>query len=157
MSHAVRKTGSASPRRSSAGIRRLHTNSSRPRLPGSRSSGPPDRYERRRTRLLQDALNTDFGASERAAAADYIRNGFMTEHESRQPDLHNSQQRQSRMRNMVTIFGEDWRTRDWEQPQQDLHLNWWIVQPRQLGSPPTLVRATLPPLLASYQLFMTRR
>jgi hypothetical protein len=70
----------------------------------------------------------------------------MTDIESRQPDRHNSQQRQSRVRNMITIFGEDWRTRDWEQPQQDLHLNWWIVQPRQFGSPPTLVRAPLPSL-----------
>lgn len=40
-------------------------------------------------------------------------------------------------------FGNDWRDRDWEHPQQDVDADWWVVEHRLWGGRARLVSCEL--------------
>lgn len=59
-------------------------------------------------------------------------------------DRERDERRTELIGNMEVRFGPGWRNRDWENPQQDLSSEWWVLQPRlHLDGTARLVSLTL--------------
>lgn len=62
--------------------------------------------------------------------ARYISSGFISPITSERNDSEREHRRGLLLRHMADRFGRNWRERDWEQPQEDLNSDWWMVEPR---------------------------
>ncbi|VUC37798.1 unnamed protein product [Clonostachys rosea] len=122
---------SASPPRSA--IRRVPYVNPRDRAALSRRSRLLDLQERRRpiSRTLETALTTDTTSSGLAAAAEYIRNGFVTSEEPARADMNDREQR--RLAGLAAISRDRDREED-NNTRQDSRTHWWMVHPNSQRS-----------------------
>ncbi len=65
--------------------------------------------------------------------------GFMNPSDIGRQDPIREQRRAALMETMEARFGTGWQNRDWENPQQDLSSDWWMVQPRLYSGTARLV------------------
>lgn len=133
------KTASTSPPRTN--IRRLPYTGDRPSAHRTARLLEHIQNSRPLPRAVANALNSENVSTEMVSAAEYG-NGTYDEPSSR-PDASDSARdprRPARMLRMDQRFGTDWRNRDWEQPQQDLESDWWVVEHRLWGGRARLTR-----------------
>ena len=114
-------------------IRRLaHISAARERASANRRSRTYEHHGLRRTELGARSRTNPSGpgpSAEQRVVARYINAGFQSPLEYERADVVRQDIRNLLLRRMQNRFGSGWQWRCWEQPQQDLDSDWWVVVP----------------------------
>lgn len=96
-------------------------------------AGMDDAADTPRRNLIDASITSDYTSADITAAADYIRRGFQTREDVIDAVPEREERRMRLLEVMNERFGRGWRMRDWQHPQQDLDLGWWMVEPQLWG------------------------